>query len=85
MKTLTAQLGRLRIEYAISFVRLNNKRSTKVFKITEGFYAERSKSFCRSHSFHQMTTRKHYPGEHALTLIVNGNAIDPVKFNLKTN
>lgn len=34
------ELDKLRVEYAISFLRQNNKYSTKVFKISEGTYSQ---------------------------------------------
>jgi hypothetical protein len=38
-------LGKLRIEYAIEFLRQKNKYSTKKFKISEGIYNQNNKKF----------------------------------------
>jgi 3-methyladenine DNA glycosylase AlkC len=65
-------LGKLRIEYAITFKRANNKSSTKVFKISEGDYQQNTLQVTKSYSFHKITTRRYYSGEHALEIIING-------------
>ncbi len=65
-------LGKLRVEYEMSFVRLNNKISTKVFKISEGDYKTKTREFKKFYSFKKISTRKHYCGEHKLAIIANG-------------
>ena len=44
----------------------------KVFKITENDYDPGIYPIKRKHSFMDMSTRKHYPGKHYLSIIVNG-------------
>jgi len=66
------RLDKLRIEYAIYFVKSNKKQSKKVFKISEGNYPEAEKEIFRSFSFKPISTRKYYPGKHELSIIVNG-------------
>ena len=63
---------KLRLEYAIDYLKANNSHSRKVFKITENFYKPGSYEFIKKHSFKEMTTRKHYAGEHKISIIVNG-------------
>ncbi len=76
--------NRLRIEYGIDFVKANGSHSRKLFKITENTYEPGSVySFTRNHSFREMTTRKHYPGTHALVVIVNGIECASVTFELQ--
>ena len=65
-------LGKLRLEYAIDFMKKNGKLSRKVFKIGEGDYQVHSKSFNRKYSFRSITTRVYYPGLHKLAILVNG-------------
>lgn len=63
----------LRIEYIISYAKATNKQSRKIFKITENTYAPgKPVSFSRKQSFADMTTRKHYPGPHSISIVVNG-------------
>ncbi|WP_445661655.1 hypothetical protein [Bacillus sp. FSL M8-0166] len=64
---------KLRVEYAIDYVKARGTRNQKVFKITE-FETSSAlhREFIRSQSFQNMTTRKHYEGTHTLTIIING-------------
>lgn len=82
LKTTARKLGKLRIEYAIYFVRLNGKTSNKVFKISESYYVVTKKEFLKYHSFKIISTRKYYPGSHKLSIIVNGEQIATSSFEL---
>lgn len=76
----------LRIEYIICYVKANNKKSRKIFKITEGSYAPGKKIlFSRKQSFADMTTRKHYAGPHTISIIVNGKEKAKVAFVVNEN
>ena len=72
-----------RLEYSISYVKAKNRLSTKVFKITEGDYKPGTYSFNRKHSFADMSTRKHYPGIHRISLILNGEEKARLSFEVK--
>ncbi|RKN84531.1 DNA alkylation repair protein [Paenibacillus ginsengarvi] len=74
--------ARLRIEYGIDFVKANGRSSRKLFKLSEKTYAPGACAVSFSHSFMQLTTRKHYPGEHGLAVIVNGSEKALVPFCL---
>jgi 3-methyladenine DNA glycosylase AlkC len=63
---------KVRLEYAVYFMKANGKLSKKVFKITENSYTPGKHSFKKKHSFADMSTRKHYAGEHQISIIVNG-------------
>ncbi len=76
------ELGKLRVEYEIGYMKANGKHSYKVFKISEGDYMDKDKSFKRRQSFKPMTTRKHYPGEHWLKIKVNGVEKQSLSFTL---
>ena len=65
-------LGKLRIEYAVDFVKANGKQSGKVFMISEGTYNTCKKEIHKHYSFRKITTRKYYPGIHAISIIING-------------
>jgi len=75
-------LGKLRIEYSIEFVRQNNKYTKKVFKISEGVYNKKSKKISKYYSFKPISTRKYYKGLHQLNIIINGIILDSKKFTL---
>ena len=63
----------VRLEYAIEYVKTNGKRSRRIFQISElSFKGNEKKCYTRAHSFADISTRKHYPGTHSVTLIVNG-------------
>lgn len=67
-------LGKVRIEYRIDFARPHGRGARKVFQIGESDSAESAREVRRRHSFVDRSTRKHYAGEHRLTIMVNGVA-----------
>jgi 3-methyladenine DNA glycosylase AlkC len=79
------ELGKLRIDYHIDFVKKNGALSRKIFKLAEGNYAEKDRLFRKKHSLRQMSTRTHYPGTHHVTLVINGEEKSVAKFNLSTS
>ena len=66
------QQGRLRLEYAIDFMKANGQHSRKVFQISESEVVAGSKRVGKKHSFKPVSTRRYYAGEHGLAVIVNG-------------
>ena len=73
LRNAAAKPQLVRLEYAIYFVRLNGKLSKKVFKISERSYAPNEQfRGSRQQKFVPITTRRHYPGTHRISLIVNG-------------
>ena len=73
---------KLRIEYAIDYVKANGRRSRKVFKLAEREFPPGATPLRTSHSLKRMTTRVHYPGEHPAALIVNGRELAATSFLL---
>jgi len=65
-------LGRVRLEYRVGYQKKRGDIRYKVFKISEGEFDQIERHYCRCHSLKQRSTRTHYPGEHSLTLIING-------------
>lgn len=64
---------KVRLEYGIDYVKANGNRSRKIFKISEPSLRKSAiKSYTKTHSFADTSSRKHYPGIHSVTLIVNG-------------
>jgi 3-methyladenine DNA glycosylase AlkC len=71
--SLDEKLTKIRVEYALDFVKANGKHSTKVFKIAENVINPGEKRvYTKKHSFKDLTTRKHYPGKHKISIVVNG-------------
>lgn len=62
----------VRLEYAIDFARANGRTSRKVFTWSEAKLEPGVHRRQRRYSIVDMSTRKHYPGPHRVTIIVNG-------------
>lgn len=75
-------LGKLRIEFAIYFLRKNGSQNKKVFKISEGTYHKKQKKFHKIYSFKPISTRTYYKGSHKLSILVNGVVFKEVEFTL---
>ena len=81
---LTKEATKVRLEYGIDYVKSNGKRNRKIFQISEISLKENAKkSYTKNHSFEDVSTRKHYPGIHSITLIVNGAERGTLDFEVK--
>ena len=77
----TASAVTLRIEYGIDYLTGTGKTSSKVFKIKEMTLPPGAKeSILRRQRFTDFTTRKHYPGQHRLKILINGIALAEQSF-----
>lgn len=64
---------RLRIEYGIDFVKASGRTSRKLFLLSDKTVSGGTRlSAARTHRWADLTTRRHYPGEHRIALLVNG-------------
>ncbi len=73
----------LHVDLVIGYVKANGKRSPKVFKFrTFELDAGRTEGCSKRFSFVHRSTRKLYPGEHTLTVRVNGSDIASTSFDL---
>jgi hypothetical protein len=80
----TKEAAKIRLEYGIDYVKSNGKRSRKIFKLSEVLLkGNEKKQYTRKHSFADLSTRKHYPGMHSITLVVNGIERGTLDFELK--
>ncbi len=74
---------KLRLEYEMGFARPSGRRASKVFQIREVELAPRQRlEVARKLDFFDRTTRKHHPGEHTATLVVNGRRTVTARFRL---
>lgn len=65
--------ARVRLEYGIDYMKANGRRNRKIFQISDlSLKKNGKKAYTKTHSFADASTRKHYPGKHSMTLIVNG-------------
>ncbi len=72
LQVVTKKACKIRLEYIVHFAKASSKITKKVFKITEKSYAPGRYVVNKKHSFADMSTRKHHPGEHRLMIVVNG-------------
>ncbi|MFC2118232.1 DNA alkylation repair protein [Bacteroidota bacterium] len=77
------ELTKIRLEYCVYYMKANGKLAGKVFQISEKSYKTGKYSFKRNQAFVNMTTRKHYPGKHEISIIVNGEEKIRKEFELK--
>ena len=73
----------VRLEYIVEYARPSGRPSQKVFQIKQ-VRLEPSEQIRvqRKLSFADRSTRKHHPGRHSLTLVVNGNRTRTTRFAL---
>jgi 3-methyladenine DNA glycosylase AlkC len=74
--------SKVRLEYAVFYVKAKGQLSKKVFKITENDYQPGRRSFKKKHFFADQSTRKHFPGTHYLSVIVNGEEKAKISFKI---
>lgn len=82
LQSFDGTLGKMRLEYALTFKRKRLQGYRKVFKFAEGDYQHSSKTFNKRHSFENISTRVYYPGTHAIELLVNGVMLGASEFEL---
>jgi len=71
------------VDYRVHFVKSDRKTSPKVFKLKKLELAPHASVELRGRvSLAPMTTRRHYPGRHALDLVVNGVVHPLVTFSV---
>ena len=75
--------ARLAVDYVVEYRRANGTQTGKTFKLTTATLAPGEKlDVDREHSFRPITTRRYYPGPHAVTLQVNGVPSRRAEFEL---
>ncbi len=83
LTTQKKSLGKLRVEYALGFLRANGTQSEKVFKISEAVYQHNARTIRKNHSFKPISTRRYYPGKHSVVIIINGLEFARRNFHLR--
>ncbi len=82
LQTSRKSLGKLRIEYVLGFMKNNGKISGKVFMISESDFGDKEKNITKKHPFKVISTRKYYPGDHYVAIIINGKELARKAFML---
>ena len=76
------EIGNIRVEYAIDYLKSNNTHNRKIFMISQNEIKSTSKKFVKKQSFKNMSTRKHYLGKHFISVLINGEEIIKKEFFL---
>jgi 3-methyladenine DNA glycosylase AlkC len=76
--------SKVRLEYVVEYARPKGKTSRKVFQLKEGSFDPGTHPISRERSFADQSTRKHYPGQHSISIIVNGVDKAAISFELTT-
>ncbi len=73
----------IRVEYGIDFVKAKGNTSRKSFLLSDKTVPGGTilKSV-RNHNWMDLTTRRHYPGEHRISLLVNGREVANVMVDI---
>ena len=84
--SLTSQSSKaaaLIVDYKIHYMKKNGETRPKVFKLKQLQLAPGEKvHISKKQLFQDFTTRKHYPGKHALEIVVNGVSVAKRGFEL---
>jgi 3-methyladenine DNA glycosylase AlkC len=76
--------ARIRIEYGIDFVKASGRTSRKSFLLSDKTVPGGTiLSAKRTHRWADLTTRRHYPGDHQIVLLVNGREVAATVLGLK--
>ena len=83
VKSTVPDSQRLVIDYAIDYVKANGSTSAKVFKLKALTLSHNaSKAISRSQHIKELTTRRHYAGQHAVHILVNGERLASTQFRI---
>lgn len=74
----------VRIEYAVDYMKANGKHNSKVFRISSGTARPGDTGYKRKIKFADLTTRKHYPGNHRMHILINGEVKSSCDFVLNS-
>jgi 3-methyladenine DNA glycosylase AlkC len=83
LRVNTEEPCQVRLELGVYYVKAKGNLSRKVFHIKEGSFDPGNHPISRKHSFENQSTRKHYAGEHQISIIVNGVEKTKASFELK--
>ncbi|HZK55540.1 MAG TPA: hypothetical protein VFC84_15310 [Desulfosporosinus sp.] len=73
----------IRIEYGIDFIKARGHTSRKSFLLSDKtVHGGTRLTGTRRHNWSNLTTRRHYPGEHRIALLVNGQEVAYVDLDL---
>ena len=72
------------VDYKVHYVKKSGKTQPKVFKLKEiELPARELLTISKKQPFQDLSTRVHYPGRHAIELMVNGRSLARETFELR--
>jgi 3-methyladenine DNA glycosylase AlkC len=74
--------AKIRLEYKIGYRKKSGQLNYKVFQLSNKVWTGQNLRFERSQAFVDLTTRKHYPGQHHLQIMLNGHCYAESFFEL---
>ncbi|WP_336697744.1 DNA alkylation repair protein [Curtobacterium sp. USHLN213] len=75
--------ARVAVDYKIHYQKANGLTVPKTFKLTVATIAPgEALQVRKSHSFRELSTRRHYPGEHAVSVSANGVLSEAAAFDV---
>ncbi|WP_032112703.1 DNA alkylation repair protein [Candidatus Paracaedibacter symbiosus] len=84
LQSLSANPQKVVIDYIIHFVKANQSKSPKVFKLKALMLPAKGVGLItKSHHLKKVTTRTHYPGLHLLEIQVNGRVLHQMDWELR--
>lgn len=85
LHSLGKQPQQLIIDYKIHYVKASGRKSPKVFKFRKTtLNPGQALSLLKIQAFKDLSTRKHYTGQHEIELLINGNSMKSMSFHLDT-
>ncbi len=85
LRSTSGEPQRWAVDYAVHHRKARGGTSPKVFKGRAKDVAPgRAVELARNHSFKKVTTRRYYPGTHAIEVLVNGESVARAEFELTT-
>ncbi|MEA3337618.1 MAG: hypothetical protein U9R25_17110 [Chloroflexota bacterium] len=83
IESLSGAPQNLMIDYVVHLMRANGKQTAKVFKLAKRTIGPGEViHITKRHSFKPVTTRRYYPGAHAVEPKINGKVCDRIDFVL---
>lgn len=84
IRSKSKQAQKLVIDYIVHFARAGGKSSAKVFKLKNATLpGQETLSIQKVHHLKAVSTRKHYPGDHAIELQINGKRLKRIAWILQ--
>jgi 3-methyladenine DNA glycosylase AlkC len=81
IQSVSGKAQKLVIDYVIHFFKANRQTSPKIFKLKTFTLPAKDKiQIEKVHHLKEVTTRKHYPGPHAIEIQVNGVIVNRTEF-----